>query len=83
MGFFSSPDNKNAVMPSLNPLLASMNTMNDKSVLSMLPNFDDPVEQSLASLEQIACKLHELAHRLCGDCLRKFECVFFRSFRLR
>lgn len=35
-----------------------INSMNDKSVLNMLPNFDDPVEQSLASLEQsLACKL--------------------------
>lgn len=45
-------------MPSINPLMASMNAMNDKSVLNMMPNFDDPVEQSLASLEQnLACKL--------------------------
>lgn len=49
-------DNKNPGMPSMNPLMASMNTMNDKSMMNMLPNFDDPVEQSLASLEQIACK---------------------------
>lgn len=35
-----------------------MPSINDKSVLNMLPNFDDPVEQSLASLEQsLACKL--------------------------
>lgn len=45
-------DNKNHGLPSLNPLL-----MNDKAVMNMLPNFDDPVEQSLASLEQsLACK---------------------------
>lgn len=42
-------------MPPLNTMMPSIN---DKSVLNMLPNFDDPVEQSLASLEQsLACKL--------------------------
>lgn len=46
-------------MPSINPLMASMNAMNDKSVLNMMPNFDDPVEQSLASLEQLACKFDD------------------------
>lgn len=49
-------DNKNHGLPSLNPMLPPMNSMNDKSVLNMLPNFDDPVEQSLASLEQSLCK---------------------------
>lgn len=38
-------------------LLQSMNAMNDKSVLNLMPTFEDPVEQSLASLEQsLACK---------------------------
>lgn len=55
MTFFS--DNKNQGMPSINPLLAAMN---DKSMLNMMPNFDDPVEQSLASLEQLECKLELL-----------------------
>ncbi|XP_055307981.1 bromodomain-containing protein 3-like isoform X3 [Sitodiplosis mosellana] len=45
-------DNKNHGLPSLNPMMPPMNSMSDKSVLNMLPNFDDPVEQSLASLEQ-------------------------------
>ncbi|XP_031638394.1 homeotic protein female sterile-like isoform X2 [Contarinia nasturtii] len=45
-------DNKNHGMPSLNPLMPPMNSMNDKSIMNMMPNFDDPVEQSLASLEQ-------------------------------
>lgn len=50
-------DNKNQGLPSLNSLMPPMNSMSDKSVLNMLPNFDDPVEQSLASLEQtLACK---------------------------
>lgn len=44
-------------MPSINPLLAAMN---DKSMLNMMPNFVDPVEQSLASLEQLECKLNLL-----------------------
>lgn len=44
-------------MPSLNPLMPPMNSMNDKSVMNMMPNFDDPLEQSLASFEQpLACK---------------------------
>lgn len=51
-------ENKNHGIPSLNALMPTMNSMNDKSVMNMLPNFDDPVEQSLASLEQsLACKL--------------------------
>lgn len=46
-------------MPSLNPMMAPLNSMNDKSVMNMMPNFDDPVEQSLASLEQsLACKFN-------------------------
>lgn len=50
-------DNKNHGLSTLNPLMPPLNSMNDKSMLNMLPNFDDPVEQSLASLEQtLACK---------------------------
>lgn len=50
-------DNKNHGLPSLNPLMPPINSMNDKSSMNMMPNFDDPVEQSLASLEQsLACK---------------------------
>lgn len=50
-------DNKNHGLPTLNPIMPPINALNDKSVMNMLPNFDDPVEQSLASLEQsLACK---------------------------
>lgn len=51
-------ENKNQGMP-LNPLMTSMNAMNDKSVLNMMSNFDDPVEHQLASLEQLECKLDD------------------------
>lgn len=35
------------------PMMPPMNMINDKSsIMGLLPNFDDPVEQSLASLEQ-------------------------------
>lgn len=46
------------MLPSLDkshnmPMMPPMNMMNDKSsIMGLLPNFDDPVEQSLASLEQ-------------------------------
>lgn len=50
-------DNKNQNMPNLNSMLATMTTINDKTNMNLLPNFDDPVEQSLASLEQsLGCK---------------------------
>lgn len=49
-------DTKSHGLPSLNPMMAPMNSINDKSMMNMMPNFDDPVEQSLASLEQsLAC----------------------------
>lgn len=45
------------MLPSLDksrnmPMMPPMNMMNDKSIMGLLPDFDDPVEQSLASLEQ-------------------------------
>lgn len=47
----------NMLLDNKMPLMQSMGTINDKSVLNLMPNFDDPVEQSLASLEQsLACK---------------------------
>lgn len=61
-------DNKNHGMPSLNPLMAPINTMNDKSLVNIMQNFDDPVEQSLASLEQtLACKLNR--RQLAFNCI--------------
>lgn len=49
-------DNKNQNMPNLNSMMTPITTINDKNVLNLLP-FDDPVEQSLASLEQsLGCK---------------------------
>lgn len=50
-------DNKNQNMPNLNSLMTPITTINDKNVLNLLSNFDDPVEHQLASLEQsLGCK---------------------------
>lgn len=50
---------KNHSMNNMNSMLPQLNSMNDKSVMNMMSNFDDPLEQSLASLEQpMGCKLH-------------------------
>lgn len=54
---FLVAENKNHGLPSLNAIMPAMNSINEKAVMNMMPNFDDPVEQSLASLEQLACKL--------------------------
>lgn len=51
-------DTKNHGIGALSAMLPQLNSINDnKSVMNLnMPNFDDPVEQSLASLESLDCK---------------------------